>query len=322
MPFSNPAADLGWDRPLPAKWKASPRSHFPNAKVAWRLLAVLAAIFLTANFAVLPLMHIFRQRDWGAVWVYTCAGLMLAQAGVLSIGVVFWPAGWLYRMGTFWAAAMVLFAGWGAGYLAYYWMRTLPLRMEREIYVALMSLPLLALVVQAPLWGLKLFAGWSLVRPTETGNKTPERPLSISDYLAGMAVIAASLAIARLAPHNTGQEFWAGWSVVSASVFTLSLASIPPAILFVLRWPGGMAGVPTMMVYTAAAALLALAIFWAIEASIRVRLGGPSAWELFGYFLVLESFAVGMSTALLAMRYLGFRLLLSRNAEPIPPATP
>ncbi len=318
VPFSNPAADLGWDRPLPARWKTSLRAHHQNTKIAWRILAVLAAFFLTANFAVLPLMHIFQQRDWGAVWVYTCGGLIGAQAGMLSIGVVFAPAGWLYRVGIYWAAAMILFAAWGAGYVAYLWMSTVPFRMEREIRIAIMSLPLLALVVQSPLWGLKLFAGWSLVRPTETGTNTSERPLSISDYLLGMAVIAASLAIARLAPHRSAEEFWTGWSIVSASVITVSLLSIPPAMLFVLRWPGGLRGVPAMMVYTTAAAILALALFWAIEASIRVRLGGPSAWELFGYFLVLESFAVGMTTALLALRWLGFRLLLGKNAEPIP----
>lgn len=320
MPFSNPAADLGWDRPLPPKWQSPARSRLPNSNAAWRIFVPLALAFLTANFAVLPLMHIFNQRDWGAVWVYICAGLIVAQAGVLSCGAVFAPGRWLYRMGVFWAAVVVLFAAWGAGCAAYEWMRPNRFRMDRAIYFTLLSLPLLALVIQAPLWGLKLFAGWSLRRPIQPVDNQAERPLSIGDYLAGMAVIAASLAIARLAPHDTSQEFWIGWSIVSASVATVSLIGIPPAMLFVFRWPGGLAGIPSMMAYTAAAAVLALAAFWGIEASIRVRLGGPSAWELFGYFLVLESFAVGLTSALFALRCLGFRLLLSRNAEPIPPA--
>ena len=78
------------------------------------------------------------------------------------------------------------------------------------------------------------------------------------------------------------------------------------------------ASAATILSGLAAAALLALAICWAIEASIRVRLGGPNAWQLFGFFLVLESFAIAMTTALLALRWLGFRLLLGKNAEPIP----
>jgi hypothetical protein len=323
MPFSNPAADLGWHRPLSRKWQAatgSAGSSERDARTGWLLFAVLVIACLAANFAILPLTHIFSQRDWGAVWVYISAGLIVAQAGALSIGVVFAPASWLYRMSAFWAAAVVLFAAWGAGCVAHEWMRQTQFRMDREIYVAVSSMPLLALTIQAPLWGLKLFAGWSLVRPTETANKAPERPLSISDYLVGMAVIAASLAIARLAPHNSTQEFWIGWSIVSASVATVSLIGIPPAMLFVFRWPGGLAGVLLMIAYSTIVALLALQIFWVINASIRVRLGGPNAWELFGLFLILLSFALGLSTALLALRCLGHQLLVSRNSQPTLPA--
>jgi hypothetical protein len=315
MPFSNPVADLGWDRPLSKTLRKSAGSSVEPLPSGWYLAIGLAAAFLAANFAILPLTHVFRQRDWGAVWVYLSAGLMLAQAGALSFGLVFAPGHWLYRIAAFWLAALVLFAAWGCGYQTHDWMRSTRFPMDREIYIAIYSLPLLAIVIQAPLWGLKLFAGWSLGRIANSDGKQSERPLSISDYLQGTAMVAVSLALARLAPHDSTQEFWLGWSIVGASVATVSLISVPPAMLLVLRWPRGLVGLLLMIVYTTVVCLIAVTVYWAIQSSIRVRLGGPSGWELFGFYLTLQSFAVGLSTTMLATQAFGLRLFTNRDAQ-------
>jgi hypothetical protein len=315
MPFSNPAADLGWNRPLQPKWKASPRVHWPYADLGRAILAAAALVGLATTLAIVPLMYAIREHDWASVWVYIGMGIMVAQAGALSFGLVFGRGHWNYRMGLFWLVAILLVAIWATGYVISEWstMGQFHPRMVQDIYRVMFSLPLLAIVIQLPLWGLKLFAGWSLVRPAETGPHHSERPLSISDYLLGMAVVAASLALTRLAPHSNPQEFWAGWSVAAASVAFLSLIGIPPAMLFVFRWPGGLAGQGAMAGYALFVAMAALMAFWAIEASLRVRLGGPSAWQLFGFFLILESFALGLTTVMLAARLQGYRLALGKS---------
>jgi hypothetical protein len=318
MPFSNPAADLGWNRPLPPKWKARARAHWPYADLGRALLAAAALVGLATTLAIVPLMYAIRERDWASVWVYIGMGIVVAQAGALSFGLVFGPGRWSYRVVLFWLVAILLAAIWATGYVISEWStmgRFYP-RLALDIYRVLFSLPLLAILIQVPLWGLKLFAGWSLVRPAETGPHHSERPLSISDYLLGMAMVAASLALIRLAPHANQHEFWVGWSIAAASVAFLSLIGIPPAMLFVFRWPGGLAGQGAMAGYALCVAMVALMAFWAIEASLRVRLGGPSGWQLFGFFLILESFALGLTTVMLAARLQGYRLLLGKSSEP------
>src|SRR5687768_13846975 len=81
-PYAPQPADPSFASPQP---DASPAI---DVQLRWLPLLLLAALGLAADFAVLPLMDVFNHSDWGAVWVYASAGVMLAQAGAVSAFLV------------------------------------------------------------------------------------------------------------------------------------------------------------------------------------------------------------------------------------------
>ncbi len=301
------AADRGWsDFPsLAAPALVEPRLHKRDRAP----LIVMAALFATANAAILPLTDVFQQRDWGAVWVYLSAGLMAAQAGALPFWLVFGRESFLARLVVFWAAAVGLFACWGVGLLV--WQQTSSHRFSslEVVHFFVLSLPLAALAIQLPLWPLKLYFGWSLVCHGEMKPAPSDRPLAISDYLLGTALVAISVGLARLAPDRLESAFWLAWLIFAASVAGTSLVSVVPAMLLMLRPTGGRRGAAFMLAYALGAAGITVIITAAVNPNFRRQLSSSSQWwELVGGLLVFLAFAAGLSGAMLATRALGYRL--------------
>lgn len=307
FPLPAAATDRGWSDfpPLraPALVEQRLRRHSRTP------LIVLAALFATANAAIMPLTEVFQQRDWGAVWVYMSAGLMTAQAGALPFWLVFGRESFLVRLVVFWAAAVGLFGCWGLGFLV--WCRLSPnnFHWPDPVHFFVLSLPLAALAIQLPLWPLKLYFGWSLVREGDAESAPSDRPLAIRDYLLGTAIVAISVGLARLAPDRLESEFWLAWLIFAASIAGTSLVSIVPAMLLMLRGASGRRGAALMMVYALGAAGITAIVVAAINPFFRRQLSSPRQWwELVGTLLVFLAFAAGLSGAMLAMRALGYRL--------------
>src|SRR5262245_35349526 len=70
--------------PLPIVQTKPNRTSLFDQTGVWLLVSTLG-LALSADLLVLPLMNVFDQRDWGAVWVYACMGLIGAQGGALTI---------------------------------------------------------------------------------------------------------------------------------------------------------------------------------------------------------------------------------------------
>jgi hypothetical protein len=306
-PLPDSATEAGWKGLPPRNVKLPPPVPDPPFVPDRTLLAILLAMFASANFAVLPLMEVFRQSDWGAVLVYLSAGMMFAQAGALPFWLVFGSESFLKRTVTFWTAVAALFLCWGAGALIYVNMRKFHYDFSEQARFFALSLPLATVAITLPLWPLKLFLGWSLTRSETSCGDPSTRPLAIRDFLAGTTIVAVSFTLARLAPSRMDGNFWIGWLVFGASVAGVSAISVIPAMLLMLRRSSASLGI--FQFYAAGAALITFLISsWLQPYQWSLLNGSRGRWELLGGYLVFFSFAAGLSGAMLAARALGFRL--------------
>jgi hypothetical protein len=244
FPPPDEASDRGWQDVPPEEAKIPPAIGERSLVADCAPLVVLALLFATANVAVLPLMDTFRQRDWGAVWVYLSIGLIVAQGGSLPFWLVFGRGSFLARLIVFWAGVAVMGACWGAGAIVATSMHAFLHVYDDEVRFFALSLPLAALAIQLPLWPLKLFCGWSVVKWDVERDDAPvgeaNRPLAIRDYLIGTAIVAVAFTCARVAPRHMPSNYWIVWLIFAASVAGTSLISIVPAMLLMLRRTNGL----------------------------------------------------------------------------------
>lgn len=56
------------------------------AKPKWMPLMGSITFCFLADLFVCPLMTVFNQRDWGALWDYMCFGVIAAQGAIASSG--------------------------------------------------------------------------------------------------------------------------------------------------------------------------------------------------------------------------------------------
>jgi hypothetical protein len=290
-----------------------PPWELPRLAIPFPILPVsLAVIFAISNFALLPLTSLFDQNDYGAVWVYFTAGVVLAQGGLLAAVLVFGTGEFVRRLALCWAAAIPLWLCWAGGLVLN---NTRAYRQDSaaDLRFGLLVMPLAAIAIQAPLWFFRLYLGWRLIRADTSGNLP--RHLSIRDYLTGTAIAAFSITCARLAlkPSEIDPDYWAGWSMFIASAAGISLASVVPAILLMFRcrhWAFGMA---MLDLYSGAAIFLISGLLAICSLRFPGVVPQPESWASLGIAILFMSFAAFLGLGLKALRDMDFTLQLKRT---------
>src|SRR5688572_10897373 len=145
------------------------------AKPNWVPLMGSITFCFLADLFVCPLMTFFNQRDWGAVWVYMCFGVIAAQGAIASSGLVWIRGPFLIRFALHWSAVAFAWALWWVGTFASvgFSYRRLNEFHDREIWTAFWLCPILALSIQLPLWVTGQYFGWQLTR---TGARRAQGP--------------------------------------------------------------------------------------------------------------------------------------------------
>jgi hypothetical protein len=255
-------------------------------------LALLYALVNLFAFQIVQWLSVgfpreyFRLRFWGNIAV----AFMASEVVVLSMVLVFAPLPFIRRLALYWGAGTLLITCWlvGIGIAP----AALPSRLTgEEIAVAL---PLAALVCQAPLWALRLCFGWRWQRISDTLADREVR-WSLRDLLAGTAVVALSLSLARLVAQD--RILFMHWVQFSAYGSFFSLFTVGPAMVLTLRgwsWRFG-----------ALLFLVCMTPIGGFHISIQEGFG---IW-LSGSILSLLSFATGLLLATLVARTLGYRLV-------------
>lgn len=211
----------------------------------WLPMLIVALPLGVLDVAICPLMKAISPSDMLSIIVYSSFGMILAQAGLLTCGLVFarGPIGMRFLVHWFLVAGLVTL--WSFGFVtAFENSPRAPMRVWREVAGALCSLPAISLGLQVPLWGAKCGFGWNW-QPAKSAAKTAQRGwrLSIFDLLVATAVVAGTLAVARVAPipaHLQGrsEQQLLIIGLFGASGLGLSLIGLAPIVgIFQLRSP-------------------------------------------------------------------------------------
>jgi hypothetical protein len=255
-------------------------------------------------------MDVFSQSDWGALWVYASAGGMMAQGGILSVVAVFLRASFWLRMGAFCAATLLAWMFWALGMLfnSHILNGYSTASYLDELRLGVFGLPLLAVAIQMPLWTIRLYRGWEL---RHSQLRQPAQPLRILDYLLCMGAVAVAIASARWAvkPAEMNTDYWTGFGIACAVAAGISLVSVPPALWLLFRWTNAWLGYAALIVYSATATALTLAVLEYINTVIWQRSSGIRPWGAIGIGTVFVSFGGFLGGALFLLRATGFFLV-------------
>ena len=152
-----------------------------------------------------------RQVAWRILFV----GFMASQVAALSMAFVFALGRFVWRLTRWWSVGGALLVCWLIGYGAR--------RVDEYLWDVPFSLPLAALIAQAPLWALRSFCGWRWERNGDAPATTEVR-WSLADLLIGTAMVAVSLALVRFVSYSLDDGFWMSWAYFA--VFTVAVEPV------------------------------------------------------------------------------------------------
>jgi hypothetical protein len=232
-------------------------------------------------------------------------GVLPGQIGALASWLVWGQGRFLRRLAIHWASALAL---WLSAIMGCFVGASPPREAANGIIATICLLPLVSLIVQAPLWPLRIYLGWKVERPDQLRSGR-EHALSIGDILAGTAVTALSLGLLRAWPHvDFGVNIpWTAFAIVGICILGASLFGLLPVLVVVLR---------CRKASTALAGYAALALFSLVVMIFAVGSRGVRVEEVLVVVVVMVvpvcSFAVTLAAPWLVYRAAGYRLVWSR----------
>src|SRR5262249_5434934 len=109
-----------------------------------------------------------------------------------------------------------------------------------------LSVPLMSIAAQLPLWIARQLFGWRLIQHEMTRGElrncaendgTGHAPLSIRDLMTATVVVAVALALARLAPSPDGKPIGMLWAIMFGAATTVSTMTLLPFSPLLMRTP-------------------------------------------------------------------------------------
>jgi hypothetical protein len=265
----------------------------------------LAVLSVAVDLLMLPMVAAIKGRPVGLMMVLPLVGCLLAQGSLLAAWLVWGDAPFSRRLVWHWIVAGCLCCVWLIGLAV-----ARPPEGFREVgFTVALTVPVVSLGAQLPLWVVRLLFGWRIVRSTAP---SAEQPLSIRDLLLATLIVAASFAVARLSPAaQQDKEFRLVWGVYMAAAATFSLVAIIPAAAILLR-SRPLARAVQYSLYLAAAPI---ALLWLGVVIARIYAPGILApWFIYaGLTLFILSYAGTAILAAVAARDQGYLLGWGRS---------
>jgi hypothetical protein len=164
-------------------------------------------------------------------------GCVLAQGCLLAAWLAWSDQPFWQRFRWHWIVAAILYLVWAAG---------LAVSHASQFAVAssavALSVPLVSIAAQTPLWIARQAFGWRLIRGDANEEAGPA-PLSIRDLLTATLVVALALALDRLAPSPDGKErglIPLITFVMASAVSTITLLPAAPLLLRIQPFQRGL----------------------------------------------------------------------------------
>jgi hypothetical protein len=283
-----------------------------NADASRAGLLTLAFAVAVFNVLLFPLGRAC-SGDMGITMFVEAIGMAVlpGEVGALALWLVWGDGPFLPRLAIHWAVALGLLASLFVGVVA----ATAEDRFFNDIvreFLAIIAclLPISSLAAQLPLWPLRTHLRWRLERAAAEATAEKPQPLSILDILSGTAVVAVSLGLIRLAPVPEGATpFWGELAVTLLCILGVSLFSLLPASLFVMRFQSGGQGVAALAGYTMVVALGLLGLVAVLSN------GGLPGEAVFVFLVSCFCFASTLAAPLVILRSCGHRLVRPRDAK-------
>jgi hypothetical protein len=236
---------------------------------------------------------------------FLLTGCVVAEAGILAASLVWGSRSLGLRLFLQVCVATILVVLWIVGILPWLDQRTL----ELLVPFLLRLLPAVSLGLSAPLWVAKLFFNWRIVSSANSGKSRDK--LSIRDFLVGMAVVGAALALARLGKDWQPYPEWAQWVRFGFAVAFAAAAGLfleLPVVWFAFRIRSHLHG--------AVAIGATMLIPWAILMTTVTAIDGriPDGRLIAGFCLFFLSLGYTTALAFWLARASGYRLAIGDAA--------
>jgi hypothetical protein len=293
---------------FPQEWKRA-QSQSSSGRVGQVMLRVFRAI----NSLSYPLMLVAEHRVFAMVLVFACQSTIGAQMALHGIWCVLAPLHWGKRFLVGATAGLVLYAGVALGWTIGRLFRGWSAEVDWDPHVTvLLCLPLFSLATQTPLWAMRIWFRWRIVRRDEIPSAT-FRPLRIGDLLVATAVVAMSLAAVRISQSindSSGNDTIVGLTIAALVVMVISAITILPVVLATLY--------ARRLLMALALALAGDAAVIVVYVALMVIIGGARlGWEVFvGMPILAAVYFASLTGPMLIARRLGYRLLCGFGQPP------
>jgi hypothetical protein len=268
------------------------------------LLVLLVLVCLACDFLMVPVLAMVPARPIpGFPLLLAIVGCVLAQGCLLAAWLVWSEQPFWRRLTWHWIVAVILYLVWAAGLAV-----SRPSQFASASFVGL-SVPLVSIAAQLPLWIARQTFGWRLIRG-DPKNDTGLAPLSIRDLMTATLVVALALALARMAPSPDGKGLGMIWIIMFVMASAVSTIALLPAIALLLRTHAFQRGILFAGMY---------AVFWLVLLWLVLLVGRhqglfrpPLLAVRVGVYCLIVSFATTVMLAASAARARGYRLVWSR----------
>jgi len=269
------------------------------------LLAMLIAISLASDFLMVLAMAMISALPlvYFPLWQAT-VGCTLAQVCLLAAWLAWGYQPFWHRLLRHWIVAAILYIVWVAGLAL-----GQPSQFRQLSMTVGLSLPLMSIAAQMPLWIARQMFGWRLIRGEENDG-TRHAPLSIRDLMTATVVVAVALALARLAPSPDGKPIGMLWVIMFGAATTVSTMTMLPVSPLLMRTPRFGRGVLFACLY--AGFWIGLPWLIVLVAWGRGLFPPPPLAVLIGLSFLILSFAATVILAAATARSRGYRLISGR----------
>lgn len=281
---------------------ASKREDWFSAVLLWLLIAVC----LACDFLMMPALAIMPRRP-ALVFPLLLAsmGCVLAQVHLLAAWLVWSDQPFGQRLLRHSIIAAILYLVWAAGLGL-----SLPSRFTLASAMVGLSLPLMSIAAQLPLWFTRHTFGWRLIRG-DVNDYVGDESLTIRDLMLATVLIAFALASARWVPTPDGKETGTPLGVLFLATSAISTIGLLPACLLLMRTQRFRRGVWLASLY--AAFWMALPWVTVLFRQNRGLSASPPAIALVGFSCLVLSFAATVILAATTARARNFRLAFGQR---------
>ena len=278
-------------------------------------LGLFIAGFAVCDFFVPLIMDNLGYAIRWVALVGMLLGVMAGQFGLLIIWAVLGPGTAAVRQALTILIAAFLWSSFFAGFAVV----DLPFGVDREVWTSFLFLPLVFLIAQLPLWGMKLTTGGRIVHRDRMAGQSPTegRQFGLRQVMGTTALVAVAFSMANSGLAILGGDAIEGWGPLLAGSLVCALWCpfvTRPCIWAALSAKKKGVAALALGIYTGLMTMLIL--------GVMTIFSGGSLYEEF--VLMVLAFHIALMSVILGTlhvaRLCGYTFISRRHPQPVLPS--